>query len=126
MQHRASLKVPQGLARNEITDSSDSFTLPEELGLIVTGLRAGEQSKGDASRLSAWRELEVELKPAGNKRLMKAIGKRLRAAGAERSLFRSKLRRALGTGDARPLPDAGSVGALVADYLEEKFREFVS
>src|SRR6478672_5360642 len=37
------LKVPTGLARNEITDSSDSSTLPEELSRIVTGLRAGEQ-----------------------------------------------------------------------------------
>ena len=154
------LKVPHGLARNEITDRSDSSTLPEQLGLIVTGLRAGEELKpvakltvsrtvhrlvteegavmaevaddlvdaatmGDASRLSAWREIEVELKPAGNERLLKAIGKRLRAAGAERSTSRSKLRRALDSDDAGNRPDAGTVGALVADYLAEQAREFV-
>ena len=154
------LKVPQGLARNEITESSDSTSLPEELGLIVVGLRAGEELKpvaklnvartvhrlvtedgalmaevaddlveagtmGDESRLSAWREIEVELKPAGSERLLKAIGKRLRAAGAERSRFRSKLRRALGTDDARTVPEAGTVGALAADYLAEQGREFV-
>ena len=154
------LKVPQGLARNEITDSSDSATLPEGLGSIVTGLRAGEELRpvaklnvtrtvhrlvteegalmaevaddlvdaatlGDASHVSAWREIEVELKPAGSERVLTAIGKRLRAAGAERSTSRSKLRRALGTDDARALPDAGTVGALVTDYLVAQGREFV-
>jgi CHAD domain-containing protein len=154
------LKVPTGLARNEITDSSDSSTLPEELSRIVTGLRAGEELRpvaklqvtrtvhrlvteegavmaevaddlvnaatmGEASRLSVWREVEVELKPAGSERLLKAIGKRLRAAGAERSTSSSKLRRALGPADARTRPAAGTVGALVADYLTEQIREFV-
>lgn len=37
------LKVPQGAARNEITDSSDSATLPTNLAALVGGLRAGEE-----------------------------------------------------------------------------------
>ena len=35
------LKVPQGLARTEITAGADSATLADELGRLVTGLRAG-------------------------------------------------------------------------------------
>ena len=126
------LKVPQGGARNEITDATDSSTLPVELARIVTGLRAGEELKpiakltvsrtvhrlvteegalaaeladdlvhaatmGEESRLTTWREIEVELKPAGDERLLTVIGKRLRQAGAKRFGFASKLRRALGT-----------------------------
>jgi CHAD domain-containing protein len=154
------LKVPAGLARNEISDSSDSSSLPQGLDRLVTGLRAGEELRpvaklnvartvhrlvsedgallaevaddlvnaatmGDASRLSAWREVEVELKPAGDERLLKTIGKRLRAAGAKRSTSGSKLRRALGTDGAPAGPAAGTVGALVAAYLAEQGREFV-
>jgi CHAD domain-containing protein len=156
------LKVPAGLARNEITDSSDSSTLPDALASVVTGLRAGEEleptasltvirsvhrlvtedgavtaevaedsvsaaTMGDASRLSSWREVEVELKPAGDERLLKAIGKRLRAAGADRSASASKIRRALGPDQApsEVRPKSGTVGALVVDYLAEQVQEFV-
>src|SRR6478672_9513896 len=101
------LKVPTGLARNEITVTSDSTTMPQELSMIVTGLRAGEElqpiarlqvtrtvhrlvtaegglmvevaddlvnaaTMGEAAHLSEWREIEVELKPAGTERLLKA------------------------------------------------------
>lgn len=155
------LKVPDGLARREITDQSDSSTLPAELAELVTGFRAGEELKpvarievsrtvhrlltsddavlvevaddsvdaatmGEESRLTAWRELEVELKAAGDARLLKAVGKRLRAAGAERSPYGSKLRRALGTDPTPPSPTvAGTVGALLGQYLVAQCDEFV-
>lgn len=154
------LKVPAGLARTEITDSSDSSTLPQELGSILTGLRAGEELRptatltvvrtthrlttddgavmaevaddlvsaatmGEESRLSSWREVEVELKPAGNERLLKVIGRRLRAAGAERSASRSKISRALGSEEAPSRPRHGTLGALVVDYLGEQVHELV-
>ena len=154
------LKVPQGGDRNEITDATDSSTLPVELARIVTGLRAGEELKpiakltvnrtvhrlvtedgglaaeladdlvhaatmGDESRLSTWREIEVELKPAGDDRLLTVIGKRLRQAGAKRSGFASKLRRTLGTESTGSGYAAGTTGALVADYLSEQVREIV-
>ena len=154
------LKAPAGAARNEITDDSDSSTLPDALASIVTGLRAGEELKpvakltvtrtahrlttedgtvmteladdlvdaatmGGESRLSHWRELEVELKPAGNERLLRTIGKRLRASGAQRSAHASKLRRALGTDPIAVTARAGTVGALVTDYVTAQSREIV-
>ena len=80
---------------------------------------------GDESRLTAWRELEVELKAAGNQRLLKTVGKKLRAAGARPSPYGSKLRRALGADPKSPQPATGTVGALVVDYLVAQCDEFV-
>jgi len=155
------LKVPDGVARQEITDNSEASTLPVALAELVTGLRAGEELRpvaridvsrtvhrlltaeegvlaeiaddsvdaatmGEESRLTAWREIEVELKPAGNARLLKTVGKKLRAAGAERSAYGSKLRRALG-GDPKPIAPvtARTLGGLVSDYLVAQCDEVV-
>ena len=67
----------------------------------------------------AWREVEVELGPAGKKKDLKRARKLLHAAGATPSTSRTKLDRALG-----PLPDgqaskleAGTVGGLAAVYV---------
>jgi CHAD domain-containing protein len=72
------------------------------------------------SRLHSWREVEVELGPAGTKKDLKRARKLLRAAGATLSIGRPKLDRALG-----PTPSngeelavkAGTVGELVSVYL---------
>lgn len=72
---------------------------------------------GHESRLSAWREVEVELKPGGDARLLKKIGKALRAAGARRSAYGSKLGRALGPRAGRTAIKPGSAGALVTAYV---------
>jgi inorganic triphosphatase YgiF len=72
------------------------------------------------SRLHSWREVEVELGPAGTKKDLKRARKLLRAAGATLSTGRPKLDRALG-----PTPSngeelavkAGTVGELVSGYL---------
>lgn len=63
----------------------------------------------------AWRELEVELGPAGTEAELKRLGKVLRAAGASRGEHPSKLHRALRSQD-----EPAHVGALAAvvDYLE--------
>lgn len=154
------LKVPAGAARTEISEGPNSSTLPDSLGRILVGLRAGEELRpiatltvartvhrvvtyegeamaevaddlvsaatmGDSSRVSSWREVEVELKSAGDERLLKSIGKRLRGAGAERSASASKISRALGSDPAPSAPKSGTVGALVVDYLGEQVREFV-
>ncbi|HEY5820526.1 MAG TPA: CYTH and CHAD domain-containing protein [Propionibacteriaceae bacterium] len=154
------LKVPQGVTRNEITNSSDSASLPDDLAALVTGLRAGEElapiakvtvtrtvhrllaeddavlievaddlvdaaTMGEESRLTTWREVEVEVKPAGGVRLMKAVGKRFRAHGAVRSAYGSKLGRALGEQPTAAPREDGSVGALVADYVHAQCEEFV-
>ena len=69
---------------------------------------------------SSWREVEVELGPAGTKKDLKRTGKLLRAAGATPSTTRTKLDRALGPslsdGQARAI-ESGTVGELVAAYL---------
>ena len=72
------------------------------------------------SMLDSWREVEVELGPAGKKKDLKRARKLLQAAGAAPSTARTKLDRALGT----PVPEgpatnveAGTVGELVAVYV---------
>jgi CHAD domain-containing protein len=68
----------------------------------------------------SWRELEVELGPAGKKKDLKRATKLLQDAGASPSTTRNKLDRALGA----MLPDgqaatvqSGTVGELVAAYV---------
>jgi CHAD domain-containing protein len=72
------------------------------------------------SMLHTWRELEVELGPAGKKKDLKRARKLLQDAGASLTTTRNKLDRALGP----PLPngdsttaESGTVGELVAAYL---------
>jgi CHAD domain-containing protein len=72
------------------------------------------------SMLHSWRELEVELGPAGKKKDLKRATKLLLNAGASPGTTRNKLDRALGSA----LPDgqaatveSGTVGDLVAAYL---------
>ena len=72
------------------------------------------------STLHSWREVEVELGPAGKTKDLKRTGKLLRAAGATPSTTRTKLDRVLGP----TLPDGqavsvepGTVGELVAAYI---------
>jgi CHAD domain-containing protein len=75
---------------------------------------------GAESTLRSWREVEVELGPAGDERLLQAIGYRLVEWGARRSTSPSKLVHALGTtSTVQPAPeqDDATVGGLVRTYL---------
>jgi CHAD domain-containing protein len=72
------------------------------------------------STLHSWRELEVELGPAGKKKDLKRATKLLQKAGASPSRIRNKLDRALGPAlpDGQALTaESGTVGELVAAYL---------
>jgi CHAD domain-containing protein len=72
------------------------------------------------STLHSWREIEVELGPAGKKKDLKRAGKLLLAAGASPSTSRTKLDRALGPalGDGQvSAAEVGTVGELVAAYV---------
>jgi CHAD domain-containing protein len=72
------------------------------------------------SMLHSWRELEVELGPAGKKKDLKRARKLLQAAGASPSSIKTKLGRALGPAvpDGQALTvEAGTVGELVAAYV---------
>ena len=72
------------------------------------------------SMLHSWRELEVELGPAGKKKDLKRARKLLQDAGASLSTTSNKLDRALGpalpNGESATA-ESGTVGELVAVYL---------
>lgn len=79
------------------------------------------QTMGDATAVSHWREVEVEL-TGGDHRLLEAAGKRLRKAGMAPAARASKLERALGQApDALPGEQALSAhspaGQVVLSYL---------
>ncbi|WP_164479250.1 CYTH and CHAD domain-containing protein [Nakamurella antarctica] len=61
---------------------------------------------GAGARLDQWREVEAELGPAGNEKLLLTVGKLLRRAGAIPSRSASKVARATG----RDLPAAANDG----------------
>jgi CHAD domain-containing protein len=68
----------------------------------------------------SWREVEVELGPAGKEKDLKRAGKLLRAAGASPSTIRTKLDRALAPPPIKgqaPAITSGTVGELVAAYV---------
>lgn len=80
---------------------------------------------GAAARASEWREVEVELVD-GDERVLRRVGKALRAAGATPSASRSKVARAIGEtappgGDGAD-PARGAVGA----YLAEQYSALLA
>jgi CHAD domain-containing protein len=73
--------------------------------------------------LRSWREVEVELGPAGKKKDMKRTRKLLLTAGATPSTKRTKLDRALGptsSNGAESAVKAGTVGELVGAYVADQ------
>ena len=92
-------------------------------GELVLELADDQVDSGPAdgeSRLHSWREVEVELGPAGKKKDLNRAGKLLRAAGATTSATKTKLDRALGPLSPAGQADgigSGTVGELVAGYL---------
>ncbi|HEY6685832.1 MAG TPA: CYTH and CHAD domain-containing protein [Propionibacteriaceae bacterium] len=90
-----------------------------ELVLEIADDQVQSGPPGGESALHLWREVEVELGPAGEKKDLKRAWKVLQDAGAAPSTTPNKLDRALG-----PLPNGqastvelGTVGELVAAYL---------
>jgi CHAD domain-containing protein len=68
----------------------------------------------------SWREVKVELGPAGTKKDLKRVRKLLQDAAATPSTVRTKLDRALGpppTNGEKPAAKAGTVGELVGAYV---------
>jgi CHAD domain-containing protein len=79
------------------------------------------QSMGDATAISRWHEVEVEL-TGGDRALLDAAGERLRQAGMTPAAYASKLARALGrqpeTAADRPeLSASAPAGQVVLSYL---------
>lgn len=85
---------------------------------------SGEVLATDDPAITTWREIEVELGPAGSPELLKAVGKRLRLSGGRRAGSHSKLGRLLETHGAVPAapatrPSAGpeTAGEVAIAYL---------
>ena len=85
----------------------------DEVSVVLIGGATGPQ----------WREVEVELGPAGSESFLKKAGKVLRAAGARPSAHPSKLDRALSV--VRQAP-AEPGAALLADYLDDQAQAIVA
>jgi CHAD domain-containing protein len=73
----------------------------------------------DPQHDSEWREIEVELGPAGDERLLSLLGRRLRDAGAEPSTSASKAARALG--DLPTCPSRKRLAGLVDAYMQTQY-----
>ena len=78
-----------------------------------------------------WRQVEVELGPAGTEESLEKAGKLLRAAGVEPSASRNKLDQALGGSPVSRDQNgygagSGSVGELVGSYLAEQCQVLAS
>jgi CHAD domain-containing protein len=69
---------------------------------------------------SSWREIEIELGPAGTAETHDELSDRLTAAGATPSEHGSKLARAVGEPVQRP--SLAGVGGLVDDYLQTQYE----
>lgn len=79
------------------------------------------------ARVTQWREVEVELGPAGSEELLSAVGSALTQAGAQTSTRASKLELALGALPSRPELRADSaVGDAVAAYLDAQIAAIVA
>ena len=106
-----------------IVTARTAYRLLDADGEVVLEIADDQVQSGPPdgqSMLHSWRELEVELGPAGKRKDLKRARKLLLDAGASPSTTRNKLDRALGSA----LPDGqastvepGAVGELVAAYV---------
>lgn len=80
----------------------------------------------EASAPTGWREVEVELGPAGDSDLLEALGRRLIEAGAEASASVSKSTRALGETGSVARPSFSGLAASVDDYLVKQYDAIVA
>jgi CHAD domain-containing protein len=101
------------------------FDADQQLVLEVADDRVESGPADGELPVRSWRQVEVELGPAGGKKTLKKVWKLLRASGAEPSDSRNKLDQALGGIPLQPEEEgygAGSetVGELVGDYLADQ------
>ncbi len=111
-----------------ITTTRDVLRLLDESGSTVAEVaddQVESATLGTESTLRSWREVEVELGPAGDEEVLRLIGERLVEWGARPSAFVSKLKRALGDSSG-PEPDLGTLGAVLHAYLSTQCLEIVN
>jgi CHAD domain-containing protein len=90
--------------------------------------RVSSATLGSESRLDHWREVEVELGPAGDEALLTAVGDRLAEAGARPSTYGSKLGRALGASGPREAEavEPTTVADVLSRYVSTQCAEIVA
>lgn len=89
--------------------------------------RVSSVTLGNEARLDHWREVEVELGPAGDDAVLAAIGRRLVEAGAAPSTYGSKLGRALGSKARKAEPsDLVTVADVLSRYVSTQCADIVS
>jgi CHAD domain-containing protein len=106
-----------------IVTARTAYQLRNADGELVMEIADDEVESGPPdgeSMLHSWREVEVELGPAGKKKDLKQARKLLQGAGASPSTSRTKLDRALAPASPNGQPaavESGTVGELVAAFL---------
>jgi CHAD domain-containing protein len=107
-----------------VTDRTAHRVLDADGNLVVEVAddRVNATTLGEEARLSSWREIEVELGPAGDEAVLVAAGDLLRRAGAEPWSGGIKLDRALGGPIDAPRPPREEP-KLVADLLQRYVAE---
>jgi inorganic triphosphatase YgiF len=106
------LRISRGVQRLLTEDGQVLATVSDDV--VHAHTLTGESERTD------WREIEVELGPAGDEALLAAIGEHLIGAGAAPSAVRSKFEHALGI-KAATRAKAATAGAVVVGYLSRQY-----
>jgi CHAD domain-containing protein len=109
------LHAADGGVRAEVADDTVRVVPPRSMSV-----------EHEASGPVGWREVEVELGPAGDSDLLEILGRRLIDAGAEASSSVSKSTRALGEVVTAERPSFSGLAAGVDDYLIKQYDAIVA
>jgi len=111
-----------------ITTTRDVLRLLDGAGSMVAEVaddQVESATLGAESTLQSWREVEVELGPAGDEEVLRQIGDRLVEWGARPSAFVSKLKRALGDSVGSE-PDLQTLAGVLQAYVSAQCLEIVN
>ena len=106
-----------------ITTTRCASRLLDEQGTLLAEVaddRVFGAGIGDVATLDRWREVEVELGPAGTEELLTTITKVFRKADARPAPVQRKLDRLFSRNGTKPAPR--TVGSAVAAYVQEQCR----
>lgn len=102
----------------KVSTTRHSHRLTNSLGTLLVEIAddsVNAVAMGETATLTEWREIEVELGPAGGSELRSTIGDQLIGAGARPSPARSKV--ALALGPIQDVEPRGRLAGVIDDYL---------
>lgn len=106
------------------TEREQHRLLQDETLLVeIADDRVHGTALGDRATITSWREVEAELGPAGDERLLTQLAAQLRAAGATPAVAASKLARTLGVS---PAPGPGDPSSVVRAYTQRQRAAIVA